>query len=270
MSTCTQQRPTDPLALVSVPDDWRFLTAPKWLLSHIFVAGLLVAFAWAGFWQVGRLAETKDLNALIEARSALDPIQVADLGELAPDETDFQPVSDTGRYVDEELIRVANRSLDGVAGDWVVALFETDSGELVLVNRGFIRRDDVAAAPLSPASLTGWFRKTEEKDSAFGATDTGTGERVPRLDVQKLAERFDVELSPDWIQLAPGQDTGFVSGGQTVLPEALALPPLSNGSHLSYAVQWFTFTVLGAGAYLLVLRKLAHQRAEEIPSARVD
>ncbi len=253
-----------------VPNDWRFLIAPKWLLSHLFVVGLLMAFIWAGFWQVSRLAETKDLNALIEARSALKAVPVADLAQLAPDEVDFRPVSDKGRYVDEELIRVANRSLDGVAGDWVVALFETDSGELVLVNRGFIRRDDVAAAPLSPDSVTGWFRDTEVKDSAFGATDTGNGERVPRLDVQKLSERFDVALSPSWIQLAPSLNTDFVPRSQTVLPEALALPPLSNGSHLSYAVQWFTFAVLGASAYLLVMRKLARQRAEEITSVRTD
>lgn len=253
-----------------MPADWRFLLAPKWLLSHLFVGGLLAAFVWAGFWQIGRLADAKDRNAVIDDRSNRAAISVSVVADLPPDEVNFRPVSDSGRYLDEELIRVANRSLDGVAGDWVVALFETDDGALVLVNRGFIRRDDVAADPLDPVSLSGWLRDTEVKEGAFGATDTGTGERVPRLDVEKLAERFGLVVAPAWVQLAPSPSPAGVSGNQTVLPEALALPPLSNGSHLSYAVQWFTFTVLGFGAYLLVLRKLARQRADELTAVPTD
>ena len=250
--------------------DWRFLLKPKWLLSHLFVGALIAAFIWAGFWQLDRLNQSKEQNATIEARAAEEPMSVAQLSQLPESEVNFRPMADTGRYVDGELIRVANRSLDGVAGDWVVALFETDDGLQVLVNRGFIRRDDVAAPPLDPTTITGWFRNTEVKEGTFGATDTGTGERVPRLDVAVLATRFGLDVAPAWVQLEPGEATISTGTELEVPPQGLALPPLTNGNHLSYAVQWFTFTVLGAGAYVLVLRKLVRQRATEMTSAPTD
>lgn len=46
-----------------------------------------------------------------------------------------------------------------------------------------------------------------------------------------------------------------------VQPTPLELPLLNNGSHFSYAVQWFSFTALGAVAYLFTLRKLARAAA---------
>ncbi|MEZ5340607.1 MAG: SURF1 family protein [Acidimicrobiales bacterium] len=127
--------------------DWRFLLRPKWLLSHLFVGA--IAFVWA-VWQLRRLDEKKTPNALVEARAQLAPVPISEIHDLAPDEIAFQPVSDTGHYVEDELTRVANRSLDGVAGDWSWAHFVTDDGEDVLVNRGFILRDEVTARHLIP------------------------------------------------------------------------------------------------------------------------
>jgi cytochrome oxidase assembly protein ShyY1 len=38
-------------------------------------------------------------------------------------------------------------------------------------------------------------------------------------------------------------------------PLSMPLPELNNGPHFGYAVQWMIFTILTAGAYVLVLRK---------------
>jgi cytochrome oxidase assembly protein ShyY1 len=40
----------------------------------------------------------------------------------------------------------------------------------------------------------------------------------------------------------------------------LGVPEPSEGPHLSYAVQWFTFTVIAAGGYLVLLRHVARDR----------
>ena len=42
---------------------------------------------------------------------------------------------------------------------------------------------------------------------------------------------------------------------------ALERPGLDEGPHLSYAIQWFTFSAIAAGGYLLILRRIARTRA---------
>jgi cytochrome oxidase assembly protein ShyY1 len=94
-----------------------------------------------------------------------------------------------------------------------------------------------------------------------GALDVGrSGERgdadeVDRIDLDALAERWGLSLAPMWIREAtsPGVD------GSTVWPAPAAVEDLGDGSHLSYAVQWFIFTLIGLGGYPLVLVRLARQ-----------
>ena len=43
----------------------------------------------------------------------------------------------------------------------------------------------------------------------------------------------------------------------------LGAPHPDEGPHLSYAVQWFIFTTIAAGGYVLLLRKVAIDQARE-------
>ena len=45
---------------------------------------------------------------------------------------------------------------------------------------------------------------------------------------------------------------------------ALGPPTPDEGPHLSYAVQWFIFTTIAAGGYVLLLRKVAREPADEL------
>ncbi|MDA3038120.1 MAG: SURF1 family protein [Actinomycetota bacterium] len=241
--------------------DWSFARRPKWIASHLFVGSLLVVFLWAGFWQLSRLDQRRALNQAVVERSTLAPVDVGDalaglhLGRVeALRELDYLAVRAEGRYLDGELVRVANRSQNGFGGDWVIGLFETVQGDHLLVNRGFAdREEDAAAAPDDQVVIEGWVRLSQTKDGFFGATDTGQGERVPRLDVAAVGERLPPtgpsELLPMWLQASgPATDDA---------PDPVPLPPIGEGSHFSYALQWFTFAVMGLVVYGLVLRRSA-------------
>ena len=97
-----------------------------------------------------------------------------------------------------------------------------------------------------------------------GTLDVGRrGERghvdeVDRIDLDALAERWGVSLAPTWIREAasPGVD------GSTVWPAPVSVADLGDGTHLSYAVQWFVFTLIGLVGYPLVLVRLAHRDPE--------
>lgn len=230
---------------------WMFARRPRWIASHLFVAGLVLIFLWAGFWQLDRLSQRQAENDVIEARAAEAPISVAEALASFPDQLDYRSISDEGRYLDGEAVRIANRSQDGLGGDWVVAVFETADGQLLLVNRGFANRDVAAGAPpVGSGPIQGWLRASQTKDGFFGAVDTGEG-RAPRLDVETLAERLDLDqpLAPAWLQLEDPSASGA--------PQPVPLPTIDEGNHFSYAMQWFTFAALSTLIYSLFLRKRA-------------
>lgn len=249
----------------SGPRSWGFVFRPFWLFSHVFALAVIVSFVALGLWQLQRLDDRKETNFIVETRALVEPMAIDAAMALPADERDFVAVSDRGRYLDGEVVRVANRSQGGAAGDWVIALFETDSGERLLVNRGFLRREAVTAPPTDGA-IDGWARQTQLKESTFGAVDTGETERVPRLDVAAIAERLGLdegELAPAWLQLA-APERAFAPDRQAadvpIDPEPVPLPTLDDGSHFSYAMQWFTFALLGGIVYVLILWRKAAER----------
>jgi surfeit locus 1 family protein len=148
---------------------------------------------------------------------------------------------------------VANRTQGGVAGEHIVALFELDGGQLVLVNRGFAPVNttvEVGAAPGGPVTLTGWLRESVER-GWLGAVDNGESDRVPRLDVEAIEGRLEELVTPLWVQLA---SDGSVSRPDA-FPAPVPLPELDPGPHLGYMGQWFIFSLLGAGFYVALLRR---------------
>ena len=57
----------------------RFLLRPRWLLSHLLVVLLVVTMVSLGFWQLRRLDEKRDRNALIESRMEQPIVPVEDV-----------------------------------------------------------------------------------------------------------------------------------------------------------------------------------------------
>jgi cytochrome oxidase assembly protein ShyY1 len=81
--------------------------------------------------------------------------------------------------------------------------------------------------------------------------ERGSGVEVDRIDLDALAERWGTDLAPMWIRAA--------GDGPAGIPVAAPVVALGDGSHLSYAAQWFIFTLIGLGGYPLVLLRLARR-----------
>ena len=243
--------------------DWSYAKNVRWLLSHAFVGAMVVLFIWAGFWQLSRLSERKELNEVVLARSEAPAKTVAQvLASSDPEELNYVQIQDSGTWLDPELVRVANRSLNGRAGDWQVGTFVTDDDVAILVNRGFLGRDDVAGTA-ADGQITGWLQTSRAKEGYFGAADSGVGERVPRLNVPLLEERAGLEVAPVWLQLS-GETDPFA------FPQPVPLPGIDEGSHFSYAMQWFTFATLTTVFYGLILRKKAGEHHKTQHGSRAD
>jgi cytochrome oxidase assembly protein ShyY1 len=241
-----QRRRTDP--------DWSFAIRPKWILSHLFVATMIVAFIVAMFWQLDRRGERIALNEVIAARSEAVPLSVrAAIQSGEPEAIDFRRVEDVGSWTDSDVVRVANRSQNGAAGQWVVGLFETVDGTQVLVNRGFVELGRAIEEPpdldSGSSTVTGWMRVSREREG-LAIADTGEGTILPRLNVDAVAGRLGgVDLAPMWLQLEEPFGELF--------PTPVPLPEQTDGPHLSYAGQWAIFAILGTTVYGLLLRRIA-------------
>lgn len=265
---------------------WRFARTPKWIVRHVLVVLLVVAMVQLGFWQLRRLDEKRDHNALVEARQVLAAEPVEDVvpasARVGSDEVDavlYRTVTVTGTYAGDDTFVVENRSLNGASGAWVLTPLVLPDGRGVVVNRGFIGYDaegDIVppAPPSGEVTVTGLVLPSQQRGS-FGATDPDDGKVavLARVDLERVAGRVGYDVLPAYVQLAasdppePAAAGGNAAAGDAATLVALDPPELDEGPHLGYAVQWFIFTTIAGGGYLLLLRKMAKDEARRGPAA---
>lgn len=243
---------------------YSFLARPKWIGFHLLVIGAIVLMVNLGFWQLRRLDQRRDFNATIEARYDNEPLEFDDVDLSDPAAVEWQPVIVDGRYLPDGSVQIVNRSQGGRAGENTVTPLQLDDGRVLLVNRGFTPLD--AAAPAAPAgavTIEGRLRRSEERHTGQLSDPAGEVlEVAQRVDVDRLQQQFDAELVPmyvDMIASSPADGTPY--------PEPVIRPDLSEGNHLSYAVQWYLFSAAVAVGWVLAVRHSARARRAPVPSA---
>ena len=240
-----------------------FLRRPKWIVFTLGVILLIFVMMNLGFWQLRRLDTRKEHNAQIRERAAAAVVPVGDL--VAPttpiDQTgdvQWRNVSTTGRYDETQQVLVRNRSYNGIPGYHVLTPLVLPSGDAVIVNRGFVPletsgdKPDVPAAPSGVVTVDGRVRSSQQR-GRFGPRDPaeGTLTQVARADLVRLQQQMPYRILPVYVELESSQPAD--STALTPVP----LPELDEGPHLSYAIQWFIFSVLAVIGWILVVRKTA-------------
>jgi len=252
--------------------DYRFARRPKWILSHVLVAALVLAMLGAGVWQINRHGERSDRNDVVRARSGEAPV---DLASVAPpgssadvgESQQFRRVRLMGEYRVQDEVLIRNRTFDGSPGWWVVTPFVSTDGWAVAVNRGWIPLTFDADAPrpgteppTGIVELVGTVHPTRTAEG-FQVADPaeGTLTSLARPDVARLAAQVNYPMSPVVVRIDPA------TVDAAALPMPLAPPPLDAGPHASYAVQWFIFSAIALVGYPTVLRRVARGRADSLP-----
>lgn len=246
---------------------YRFLLRPGWLALHVLVLLAVLLMINLGFWQLRRLDEKKDRNALVEARQEepvvpVEEVLTPDADEAAVDALNFRRVEATGTYLADQQVLVRNRSLGGSPGTWVLTPLVLDDGTALVVSRGWIPLDgdlERAAPPGGEVTVQGFVQLPQTRGT-FGPTDAaeGTIDSLSRVDVERLQQQVDETLLPAWVQLVE-QDPAQPEE----IPAVVPLPTLDEGPHLSYAGQWFIFSAIAAGGYVILLRRTAAKKAAE-------
>ena len=234
----------------------RRLLAPKWLLAHTAVLALAGAFVSLGVWQLDRLGERKAVNEVGAERFALDPVPFGSLEGESPDAIEYRRVTVSGRVLSDREVLVRSQTYLGSAGYHLIVPVSHAGGSVVLINRGWVPlgtevgTTDHGTDDGQTLTVQGWIHTTQER-RGVGPVDEAEGvlEVMSRVDIERIEQ-----------QMAPGvavADVYIVELGEEATKPPFPIDPpdfTDEGPHLSYAVQWFGFTLVLMVGYIFLAR----------------
>jgi cytochrome oxidase assembly protein ShyY1 len=242
---------------------YRFLLLPKWIAFHLLIVALVITMVNLGFWQLRRLDQRQAFNALVTTNISQPaaPLGTVLTASTDPAGVEWRTVTVTGTYVPGQQVLVVNRSQGGQLGRNVVDVLRLADGTAVVVNRGFAPIAVPAPpAPSGSVTVTGVLRRSElrhagQPEDASGVVLT----EIRRIDIDKLAPQIGSPVLPVYVQ-ATRVDNPVL---QPIEP-----PELTNGPHLSYAIQWFVFSICAVAGWVLAVRRSAATRSGRPPKRR--
>lgn len=257
------------------PRDFGFLLRPRWLIGTVVVVLAAAVMVNLGFWQIRRLQQSIAHNRAIEARihAPAQPLAQAlaryDLGAAltAPDSAAYRHVTVSGTYDAAGEVLLRSRSEGGHPGFHVLTPLRLADGKALLVDRGWVPYTDsdppipAAAPPSGTVTLTGLLRRPDPEPSgmfkAISPQDPATGplKKTFYANPKRLQGQFSFPLVDAYLQLStqsPAQ-----TGELPVTPDP---PVLTNGSHLSYTIQWFSFALITLIGYAVAVDRRARER----------
>jgi surfeit locus 1 family protein len=217
-----------------------------------------------GFWQLDRLEERRAFNAELEAAVASQPTSLADLP--TEDDVTYRRVTVDGTWDARHEVILFGRSLEGRPGNHVLTPLRLADGRAVLVDRGWVPSDvrappvggDAAATP-GDVSVDGIVLPSDDAEGGAGGGALPT--QVRRVDVAALDAAIPYDLVPSVYVLLQTQTP------DQERPIPAPLPETSEGPHLSYAIQWFTFATIAVVGYVLLVRRARRGSAASQPTS---
>ncbi|MDO5511401.1 SURF1 family protein [Corynebacterium sp.] len=242
---------------------------PGWIIMVLLIIAFsYVAFTFLAPWQLGKDDAIVHRNNQIDAAFRADPVPVTEVfgsgGELAADD-EWRRVTLQGEYLpgDEVLLRM--RPVDSSPAFHALTPFRLTTGETFLVNRGFTvpidgNIPDMTDAPTGEITIQGHARLNEFAPTTAPMEDQGY-RQVYGIHTQQVSEVVGVPLARDYVQLSDGQPGEL---------NAIPVPKLDRGSHLSYGFQWIAFGImapLGLGYFIwaeLRERRRVREESQEL------
>lgn len=233
---------------------------PRWVALAVLVVTLVIAFVNLGYWQLDRLDQRRERNQSV-AEHENAPVRDWDevFGPVITESDQWQRVQVTGTFDGEHQFIVRYRSQEGRSGYEVLTPLRTGDGRHLLVNRGFGVRpageDFPATAPPAPTGQVQVVGHVRRNEQGSGQAVTPADGQVRLVNSVAIAEALPYDLLDGYLgvlEMDPAAQDGLVP----VLP-----PPADEGSHLSYAIQWFMFSALaGVGLVVLIRTDVKAQR----------
>lgn len=237
--------------------------ATRWSIYALIAVLFAIACGFLSHWQFSRNEDRAEMLALVAANYDADPVPVEELldrGYSPGDE--WRPVSLTGRYLPSEQLLVRNRAQGGTSAFEVLVPFELVDGRVVAVDRGWVPPggdavpDAVPAPPEGEVTVIARVRPGEPLPSSGRTAPEG---QLPTIHLPSLAAETGPATETAFYGLMVAEDPAPAEAR----PHELAAPTDDPGPHLSYAIQWILFAIMGFVFIAYMIRTEIRARRED-------
>lgn len=242
--------------------DYRFLLSRRWIIGAVLVVVFAIVCHLLAQWQLDRRAQAQAEIARISNNYDAEPVPIS---EALPQLDSFDisqkwlPVELHGQYLSENEVLVRNRPCSGASGYDVLTPFRLDDGSVFFVDRGCVPGGSVAntaaefaAAPSGEQIIVARLRAGEP----IVAGRESSGNTVGSINLDSLASKVGLPA----FTAAYGQ---LATATTAQAPYPAARPDPDEGPHLSYALQWYVFALIAAGAYVWIARQERRNRLSD-------
>lgn len=236
----------------------------RWLLATLLVLVGIAVCVRLGIWQLDRLEKRRAFNARVQAQLGQPPLLLtSQMVEEDLYSMEYRPVKVSGTYDFSQEIAIINQSY---GNEWGVHLFTplqiSGSEKAILVDRGWIPHQDYQSGDWSKfaepgvVEVEGVLRRPQSRAEIGGRTDPTPAPGEPRrvawnfVNIEQIGKQVSRPLLNAYVQQAPSPD--WTALPYRTEPEI----EITEGPHLSYALQWFSFAVLlGVGYPFFIQRQ---------------
>jgi len=231
----------------------------KWLLATLFVFAGTALCIRLGIWQLNRLEQRRIFNHQVESMRAMPML---DLNEDQPGEIskmEWRAVKVQGEYDFANQVALRNQYNGDQYGYHLMTPLLLD-GTAVLVDRGWIPADGNSASAdwrkydePGVINIAGQIRLGQTKPALGGVMDVlpENGTRLAvwnNADLERIASQLPYPVLPVYIQPKAGENHT-----EPPIPFQPTIE-ITEGPHMGYALQWFTFATILFVGYPFFLR----------------
>ncbi|WP_454141423.1 SURF1 family cytochrome oxidase biogenesis protein [Microbacterium lacticum] len=241
-------------------------TALRWGGYIAFAIVFAIACAYLSNWQFTRNESRERQLALIAANYDAAPAELTDLvapdGSFDPDDQ-WRPVRLTGEYLTSDTLLARNRAHGGTAAFEVLVPFRTSAGDVLVIDRGWVPPAEsgsgALAVPDPPSGTVTVIARLMPGEPLRNATQSAPPGQVPTINLPLIADTTHVDgVIEGAYGLMVSEDPAPASA-----PTALEPPSEDPGPHLSYAIQWILFAVMGfVFIWYMIRTELKHRRED--------
>ena len=213
----------------------------------------IVTFVLLGKWQIDRSHEKKRIIDNFNEKLVRPTKQ---FNQINFDDNDiYKPYYISGRYLTQFSYLQEGKILNNRLGVDLYMPFETLSGKIILVNRGWLLTDydrtkiPVFNTPEGVTRLHGFFIK--ESDYAYineTKTISGWPHHVVEIDIQIIGKQIKREIFPFIFVLKEDSDSVYQYHWRAI--------NMSPQKHFGYAIQWYAMAI----ALIILTIKFTFQR----------
>jgi cytochrome oxidase assembly protein ShyY1 len=242
----------------------------RWHRSLALVVAFAIGCGLLSWWQFARREESVASSTLIRSNASA---AAAPLSSLLPSPTAYRAdlqwrtVEVRGTYLPREQLLVRNRvDPDGDPGFEVLTPFRLGDGRVFVLDRGWVpigttqdRPDSVPAPPTGEVTV----RARLQGDEGPLAGRTAPAGEIPSIDLRAVARDVGLPTYTGAYGQVRSESPAAAATPQRIVPQ-VADTGVDEGTHLSYAIQWIIFALLGFGALGWSIRRDLRDAGDEV------